>query len=305
MSERANKWIRRLAATVVCLLAVVAAALSYSGLRELALQAGIHPGLAWTYPLVLDGLGLVGGLSVLWAALHGLRTWYPWLLVLLGVAGSVAGNIVAASPDPVSRLVHASAPIALALTLEALLRLYRNLIRRSQDAAPHGDSPTPSSAPAPVVDTPQVPEAPSIRTEEPTVREESPVDAASAAKTTGQLPPADADEQSSTSAAPAAQVRSRQRARRSVVEQELRQLLAKDPTITASVAARQLGRDKSHVRKILNRIKAEEHAAAASGAGTPASNTGESSFDGLVDTVPQVAVEKLIRDEQQIKAGVS
>ncbi|MGV8845795.1 MAG: DUF2637 domain-containing protein [Propionicimonas sp.] len=136
LSARAESAIRRTSTFTVVVLAAAAAVLSYAGLTQLAVEAQIHPRLTFLLPVVVDGLTLVGGMTVLHSTLTGLRSWYGWLLTLLGVAASVVGNIAASPVDPLSRAVHAAPPIVLALALEALLRVYRHRVTHSHHVEP-------------------------------------------------------------------------------------------------------------------------------------------------------------------------
>ncbi len=123
--------------------------LSYAGLRDLALDSAIHPKIAWTFPLIVDGLTFVGSIGVIHAVLAGISSWYPWLLTLVGVAISVTGNVAAAPPEIVAQLVHGAPPLVLALSLEALLRVYR--ARAMRPGAPAHVGEAPAAAPAPTV----------------------------------------------------------------------------------------------------------------------------------------------------------
>jgi hypothetical protein len=93
-----------LAATVaaVVVVTVVCAAVSYSHIRELARVAGMG-GLAGWLPLGIDGLVVAASCSLivdrqLGRPGHGLA----WTGVALGLAGSLAANVLAVDPDLVS-----------------------------------------------------------------------------------------------------------------------------------------------------------------------------------------------------------
>ncbi|NCT90378.1 DUF2637 domain-containing protein [Cellulomonas sp. APG4] len=125
--------IRRAAVLVVVVVAAAAAILSYAGLRDLAISADIDPCLAILLPVVIDGMILAGGLVVLHSTLSGISTSYGWFLTLAGVAVSTWGNVAAvADMDVIAKSVHALAPVSLALTVEALMRIVRHRIDVSQ-----------------------------------------------------------------------------------------------------------------------------------------------------------------------------
>lgn len=109
----------------VLILAVSAAILSFTGLRDIAERSGIDPSLSWLFPVIVDGMVLTGSLGVIAADLVGLSTWFPWTLTMAGVAFSIGGNVAAAPPDPISQVVHAIAPATFALSVEGVLRIYR------------------------------------------------------------------------------------------------------------------------------------------------------------------------------------
>jgi uncharacterized protein DUF2637 len=69
--------------TGVVLLAYISFRFSYAGIHSIAVAAGVSPGEARLYPLILDGMLVVACVAAL--ALHRGRWWmrgYAWLLVL-------------------------------------------------------------------------------------------------------------------------------------------------------------------------------------------------------------------------------
>ena len=118
------------------LLAGGAFVLSFTALRDLAGRSGIESGLAWLWPLIVDGIIVVATISAF--ALSGTQAvWYPWLLLILGAGVSVAANaihaVVAAEPGvpPVLAASVASVP---PLVLVASTHLTAILIRHSRTA---------------------------------------------------------------------------------------------------------------------------------------------------------------------------
>ncbi|MGV9762501.1 DUF2637 domain-containing protein [Micromonospora sp. NBRC 110037] len=149
---------------------VVAAVGSYDHMRTLALEAGQTPLLATILPLSVDGLILVGTLALG----DGRRSrWSAWLAFLVGVAASLAANVIVADPDPVSRVVSAWPAVALLLTVEVLARSGKaspvvppEPVAQQAVPAPDGpEEPAPTATPA---DAPEGPtEAPSGPVERP------------------------------------------------------------------------------------------------------------------------------------------
>jgi hypothetical protein len=115
-------WTYRISATGVLILAAAAFTLSYDALHQLALDSRVRPGLAWLWPVVIDGTIVVALLTVLAAKRAASRTGYPWALAGLFSAASVAFNIAHAPDRPVAQLVFAMAPVALVLTTHLLMQ---------------------------------------------------------------------------------------------------------------------------------------------------------------------------------------
>jgi hypothetical protein len=115
-------WTYRTSAAGVLVLAAAAFTLSYDALHQLALDSRVRPGLAWMWPVVIDGTIVVALLTVLAAKRAAARTGYPWALAGLFSLASVAFNIAHAPDRPVARLVFAMAPVALVLTTHLLMQ---------------------------------------------------------------------------------------------------------------------------------------------------------------------------------------
>jgi Protein of unknown function (DUF2637) len=122
---KSDRTIHNVASATTIVIAACAALLSYSALRELAIDSAINPILAYLFPLTLDGLILVGALMVLFSASRGERSWGGFFLTGLGVVSSIAGNVAVSPNTLTARLVHAAAPIVLFLAIEAVTSLRR------------------------------------------------------------------------------------------------------------------------------------------------------------------------------------
>jgi hypothetical protein len=117
-----GRWTYRVSAAGVVVLAAAAFTLSYDALHQLALDSRVRPGLAWMWPVVIDGTIVVALLTVLAAKRANAATGYPWTLAALFSLASVAFNIAHAPDRPVARLVFAMAPVALVLTTHLLMQ---------------------------------------------------------------------------------------------------------------------------------------------------------------------------------------
>ncbi|WP_292815717.1 DUF2637 domain-containing protein [Microbacterium sp.] len=122
--------------------------LSFTALADLARRSGIAPTQAWAWPLIVDGIIVVGTVAVV--ALAGRReAWYPWMLLIAGAAVSVAANaihaIVAADAD-VPPMLAATVAAVPPLVLLAITHLTVVLTQRFRvplsSAAPDGETPS-------------------------------------------------------------------------------------------------------------------------------------------------------------------
>jgi hypothetical protein len=125
---RDGRWVQPTSAAGVLGIGAAAFLLSYDALHSLALASGVRPGLARIWPGVLDGFIVVATLTVVAAKRASRPTWYPWALVVLFSAASVAFNVLHAIDQAlapagwVAALVFAIPPVALVLATHLLLQ---------------------------------------------------------------------------------------------------------------------------------------------------------------------------------------
>jgi len=114
------------AAAGVGVVALTAAVISFSHVRRLALDAGETPLAAWLLPVSIDG-AIVAAVAVILADSRAGRrpAGLTWVLLTLGLAGSLAANIASAEPTVTARAVAAWPPLGLALGIEVLASLVR------------------------------------------------------------------------------------------------------------------------------------------------------------------------------------
>jgi Protein of unknown function (DUF2637) len=124
---REGRWVQPTSAAGVLGIGAAAFLLSYDALHSLALASGVRPGLARIWPGGLDGF-IVATLTVVAAEQASRSTWYPWALVVLFSAASVAFNILHALDQAlapagwVAAMVFAMPPVALVLATHLLLQ---------------------------------------------------------------------------------------------------------------------------------------------------------------------------------------
>jgi hypothetical protein len=110
----------------VAVVALTAAVISFSHVRQLALDAGEGELASWLLPVSIDG-AIAAAVAVILADSRAGR-WpagLTWTLLALGLIGSLAANIASAEPTVVARAVAAWPPIGLALGIEVLAGLLR------------------------------------------------------------------------------------------------------------------------------------------------------------------------------------
>lgn len=121
-----DRTVRRTSVGSVLLVAAVAAVVSYYHLYELA---RIH-GEGWRaglIPLSIDGMLVAATLAIVSQRRQRRPAgWVPWLGLILGIGASLLGNIAAASPDVIARLIAGWPPAALAVAIETLVVILRN-----------------------------------------------------------------------------------------------------------------------------------------------------------------------------------
>lgn len=152
-----EKWPLRISTTAVVAVAGVAAAVSYSHMYEVAAVAG-EQWRAYALPISVDGLVIAATLNA-WRAKRAGESVAGWTVAALaiGLLVSIAANVAAPflmhgpASGPLSAVVAAWPPIALALSFEELARMRR----ASREVS------------APVGTVSEVPEQPAPRSAEP------------------------------------------------------------------------------------------------------------------------------------------
>jgi len=119
----------------VALLAAAAFVLSYSGLHEIALRAGVTPGLARLYPPIFDATLVIAAAATL--SLRGAGWWpqgYAWFSLLLMLAAAATGDALHATnvtlpAQPTRALVAVTPWVLLLLAFGLLLEMLRHFRR--------------------------------------------------------------------------------------------------------------------------------------------------------------------------------
>jgi Protein of unknown function (DUF2637) len=121
----------------VVLLAAAAFVLSYSGIHQIAIRAGVSPQLAKLYPVIFDAMLVVAGAAAL--ALRGAGWWarfYAWASLLILLVAVAAGDALHAThvvlPIQPTRAVAAVIPWAFLLVAFGLLLEMLRHFRRAR-----------------------------------------------------------------------------------------------------------------------------------------------------------------------------
>jgi hypothetical protein len=138
----------------VVLLAAAAFVLSYAGIHQIALRAGISPQLARLYPVTFDAMLVIAAAAAL--ALRGAGWWpraYAWFSLLLMLAAGAVGDALHAAhvvlPIQPTRVVVAVTPwVLLLLAFGLLLEMLRHFrrVRSGNGQAPEASRPAPAAA---------------------------------------------------------------------------------------------------------------------------------------------------------------
>ncbi|GIH22982.1 hypothetical protein Aph01nite_12920 [Acrocarpospora phusangensis] len=151
---------RRFAFTVISVIAAVAAYVSFRHQFGLAIAAKEPPEVAWTLPVLIDGMIAMASLVMLDTSKRGQAA--PWLARLTLAAGALAtlaANVAHGwSGGWESRLISAVAPLVLVVAYELLMGMLRRgaIVAESAISGPPADQPSVPIADVPVL-TPAVP----------------------------------------------------------------------------------------------------------------------------------------------------
>lgn len=105
------------------LVAMVAGAASWEHIASVAMAAGERPWVAYSLPVAIDGLIVVGVGAVIEDRRAGrLPRISARVAIVIGVAMTLAANIASAAPSWTARAVAVAAPVAFLLSVEVLTR---------------------------------------------------------------------------------------------------------------------------------------------------------------------------------------
>jgi len=141
--------------------------LSYRGLHDFALRAGLHGPEAWAWPASVDLFIAAGEAGVTISALRRHQDRAAWIYLAIGFAASVTGNVLHVDPAGLFWTRYAVAavpPVAAMLALAALLRQAYRLATEPVPVTAPERTPAPHPASAPALNGRAHPTAPVSRT---------------------------------------------------------------------------------------------------------------------------------------------
>jgi hypothetical protein len=124
MKTRADKLLLILTALFVGGLAVVAGAISFAHMRELALD---HDQLGWksyAFPISVDGLEIVASLYLVAQRRAGRPTGpIPWIALIVGTAASLAANVAVGGADPIGKALAGWPAVSMLVSIKLLFAM--------------------------------------------------------------------------------------------------------------------------------------------------------------------------------------
>lgn len=131
--SKAPRWLTALTAVLVAGISLLAFGLSFEVLSDLAIRAGLPAGIAWAWPVIVDGSIVTAMLVIFaWRGRPRRATVWPWVTLLFFAALSVVGNgvhtaVVFDATQGITMwfaiFVGAIPPVGLLLSSEMLVRL--------------------------------------------------------------------------------------------------------------------------------------------------------------------------------------
>ncbi|MDG4798830.1 DUF2637 domain-containing protein [Micromonospora sp. WMMD1082] len=105
-------------------LAIVAGAISFAHMRELALE---HGQLGWkslAFPISVDGLEIVASLYLVAQRRAGRPTgWIPWVALIVGTAASLAANVAVGGADPIGKALAGWPAVSMLVSIKLLFSM--------------------------------------------------------------------------------------------------------------------------------------------------------------------------------------
>ncbi|WP_080678022.1 DUF2637 domain-containing protein [Salinispora pacifica] len=142
MSNRTDSVIHVLTWLTVAGLAIVAGAISFSHMTELAVEHGQGGWKAYAFPVSVDGLEIVASLYLVAQRRAGRPTgWIPWFALVVGTVASFAANIAVGGHDPIGKALAGWPALSMLISVKLLFGMidHREV---NQQTVPEGQRPS-------------------------------------------------------------------------------------------------------------------------------------------------------------------
>jgi len=125
MKTRTGTLLLVLTALFVGALAIVAGAISFAHMRELATH---HDQLGWksyAFPISVDGLEIVASLYLV-AQRRARRPtgWIPWITLIVGTAASLTANVAVGGADPIGKALAGWPALSMLVSIKLLFSMF-------------------------------------------------------------------------------------------------------------------------------------------------------------------------------------
>lgn len=121
---RTDKTLLIVTALFVAGLAIVAGAISFAHMRELAHD---HDQLGWkslAFPISVDGLEIVASLYLVAQRRAGRTTgWIPWVALIVGTLASLAANVAVGGADPIGKALAGWPALSMLISVKLLFSM--------------------------------------------------------------------------------------------------------------------------------------------------------------------------------------
>jgi Protein of unknown function (DUF2637) len=125
-------------------LAIVAGAISFAHMRELAAH---HDQLGWksyAFPISVDGVEIVASLYLVAQLRAGRSTgWIPWVALIVGTLASLAANVAVGGADPIGKALAGWPALSMLVSVKLLFSMFdhgdgdqRTTVRDDQRTSP-------------------------------------------------------------------------------------------------------------------------------------------------------------------------
>ncbi|GIF71880.1 DUF2637 domain-containing protein [Asanoa siamensis] len=125
MRTRTDKMLLVLTAVCVAGLAIVAGAISFAHMRELAADHGQTGWKSYAFPISVDGLEIVASLFLVAQRRAGRPTgWVPWVALIIGTAASLAANVAVGGADPIGKALAGWPALSMLVSVKLLFAMF-------------------------------------------------------------------------------------------------------------------------------------------------------------------------------------